>query len=342
MKKFVFIFFLHIVNIGLAQDYITGVVMDSKTLQPIESATVYFDNTTIGTTTNKEGHFSIKLEKGISSSLIVSFLGYKVVTLTSYEPNIRYKIMLEEDTSILEEVVITTDNIWTREYMLKQFKDNFLGTSKSARRCYILNEEDIDLSFDLERNKLIAKSNKPLQIVNEYLGYQINYQLEEFYINYLKYKGREKPWYKTKSSYYAGTSFFTSIHSIATIKKIEKRRNEIYEGSVLHFMRAIFNNRVNEEGFKLYREDIVIKPGNENYLIVGKTDDPDFVYVKIIKPLTILYKNGRTSQVQIEDGFEHFFINTFGNHIPPNALYFSGDMGEQRFGDCVPLDYFPK
>ena len=341
MKKFVFIFLLLVIHTGFTQEHIIGVVLDSKTQKPIESATVYFDNTTIGTTTNKEGYFSIKYEKGISSSLIVSFLGYKAVTLNSYEPNIRFKIMLEEDPSILEEVVITTDNIWTRDFMLKQFRDNFLGTSKSAKLCKILNEDDIVLSFDVNRNMLTATTNKPLWIQNEYLGYRIDYELNDFHIAYKKYEGYEKRWYRTKS-YYAGTSFFTSLDTLANVKKIERRRNEIYEGSVLHFMRAIFNNRVKEEGFKLYREDIEIKPDNENYLIVKKTDDPDFIYVKIIKPLTILYKNNRTSQVQLEDEVEYFFINIFGNHIPPDALYFSGDMGEQRFGDCVPLDYFPK
>ncbi|MFT6842395.1 MAG: hypothetical protein ACJASR_001162 [Psychroserpens sp.] len=38
---------------------ITGIVLDATTNLPIESASVYFDNMTIGTSTNNKGEFEI-------------------------------------------------------------------------------------------------------------------------------------------------------------------------------------------------------------------------------------------------------------------------------------------
>lgn len=55
---------------------VKGIILDAKTNLPIESASVYFDNTSIGTSSNLKGEFEITLKKGINTSLIISLLGY--------------------------------------------------------------------------------------------------------------------------------------------------------------------------------------------------------------------------------------------------------------------------
>jgi len=72
---------------------IKGVVLDGKTNEPIESASVYFDNTTIGTSTNDKGEFSLPYKEGIKSALIISYLGYQNVMIYEYEVNKLYKIL---------------------------------------------------------------------------------------------------------------------------------------------------------------------------------------------------------------------------------------------------------
>ncbi len=63
---------------------VKGIILDAKTNVPIESASVYFDNTSIGTSSNLKGEFEITLKKGINTALIISFLGYEKVVIKDY------------------------------------------------------------------------------------------------------------------------------------------------------------------------------------------------------------------------------------------------------------------
>ncbi|MGC1471933.1 MAG: carboxypeptidase-like regulatory domain-containing protein, partial [Psychroserpens sp.] len=85
---------------------INGIVLDLKTNAPIESAAVYFDNTTIGTSTNDKGEFEIEQNTNVTSDLIISFLGYEKVTISDYDADSFYKVLLQESTNTLDEVII--------------------------------------------------------------------------------------------------------------------------------------------------------------------------------------------------------------------------------------------
>ena len=61
-----------------------GTVVDAATSQPIETVAVYFDNTTIGTTTNEKGEFSITYTDAIQSTLVITYLGYQQVLIADY------------------------------------------------------------------------------------------------------------------------------------------------------------------------------------------------------------------------------------------------------------------
>ena len=62
-----------------------GKVLDSKTKKPIETASIYFDNTTIGTTTDENGSFSITYNDAVQSTLVISYLGYEKVFISDYQ-----------------------------------------------------------------------------------------------------------------------------------------------------------------------------------------------------------------------------------------------------------------
>src|SRR5690606_20944356 len=94
---------------------IKGVVLDGETNEPIESASVYFDNTTIGTSTNDKGEFSLPYKEGIKSALIISYLGYQKVMLYDYGINKFYKILITEDLNTLDEVVISAIDSMPKE-----------------------------------------------------------------------------------------------------------------------------------------------------------------------------------------------------------------------------------
>ncbi len=70
-----------------------GRVIDKITQQPIETAAVYFDNTTIGTTTNEKGEFTIAYTDAVQSTLVLSYLGYELVLISDYRT--RSNIIIE-------------------------------------------------------------------------------------------------------------------------------------------------------------------------------------------------------------------------------------------------------
>lgn len=77
-----------------------------KGTEPIAGASVYWLNTTIGITTDKNGEFEIKADSIQDKRLIVRYIGYKTDTIDN--PNkIHITINLKEDSKTLNEVTIS-------------------------------------------------------------------------------------------------------------------------------------------------------------------------------------------------------------------------------------------
>ena len=84
---------------------VTGVVLDN-TGQTAIGATVVEEGTENGTITNLDGQFTLTVEKG--STLSISYVGFATqhVRVTSER---QLKIVLEEDSEMLDEVVVVAD-----------------------------------------------------------------------------------------------------------------------------------------------------------------------------------------------------------------------------------------
>ncbi len=95
---------------GFSQTEIKGKVADFMTYAPIESASVYIEKTTIGTITNVDGKFSLKVpQANLSDTLVISSIGFKSykIAITGFVSG--SDIFLEEDVASLDEVVVVAD-----------------------------------------------------------------------------------------------------------------------------------------------------------------------------------------------------------------------------------------
>ena len=356
MKYKIVIILLLFVNIIFAQVVtIKGTVLDRKTNEPIDGASVYFDNTTIGTISKSDGSFNIEKDNTIKAALVISFLGYQKVVIDNPEPNKSYKVLIEEEAFSLDEVVITDDD-WPRAIKLKEFRTHFLGTTRNGKSCKILNEDELILKFNKRTKILTATAYKSLKIINRNLNYTIDYDLQEFEVTYSYVNGISDRAYR--STFFVGTSFFQPLETELD-SKIEKRRQKAYEGSVLHFMRSLSQQKLKESGYKVFNGGFETKA--EKYITVDMIDSLDIYKISIAKDpkvvrlrnenpsinfgdrpiapiaLNILYKGNRQSR--FEPNTREFYIDQKGNHFPANAISFSGDMSEGRFGNTLPLDY---
>lgn len=337
MAKSKWLFFLCAIFILLTSfsQSIKGNIKDSKTNEPIEGASVYFDNTTIGVISNMEGEFEIPFNESINTPLVISFLGYKKQVVTEFSPNKILELKLIEDINTLNEVVLDSRDTWSRKKKLEQFRMQFLGFSSNSLSCKILNEDDISLRYLEADSMLVASSKKPLRIRNKNLGYDIEYDLQEFEVQYRISTGSLK--INTVSSvFYSGTTFYKSDK---VNNRILKRRRNVYYGSVLHFMRSLLYDKLEENKFSLLYERKVVS--TENFISKYATNDPSIYKVRIFKPLIIVYDKNVARQSSITPNQDYFFLDLNGGYSPIEALTFTGEIGTKRFGDTLPLDYEP-
>ncbi|GAA4745268.1 hypothetical protein GCM10023229_26410 [Flavisolibacter ginsenosidimutans] len=221
-----------------------GVVLDEEKHTPVPKASVFLSNTSIGTTANDEGGFALNVPAG-KFELVVSSVGYATYSqsINTNEVLGFITIKLTPKAPELETIIIEPYEKDGWEKWGKWFTDNFIGTTEYSRDCRIKNPEALKFRNSKKNNTLTAVAVAPLQIENKALGYRITYQLEDFRYNF-----------KTRMLFYAGFPFFQNLQgSDHKQRQWEKAREDVYLGSMLQFMRALYRNKIVEEGFDVRR-----------------------------------------------------------------------------------------
>ncbi|HYC84691.1 MAG TPA: carboxypeptidase-like regulatory domain-containing protein, partial [Chryseosolibacter sp.] len=104
-KHFLAALFLFLAFVAQAQTIVKGKVMDSNSGDPIPFANVIFQGTTIGTTTDFDGNFTLKASVSVDS-IVASYLGYKTrakKVIAGVQQVINFQ--LEEEVTRLQEIV---------------------------------------------------------------------------------------------------------------------------------------------------------------------------------------------------------------------------------------------
>ena len=342
MKKIVVLAILFATSFTstFGQEYF-GKVLDQKSNEPLEGVSIYFDGTTIGSTTNQLGSFTIETEKSIEVPLVVSFLGYKTRILNKSDlKKDNLIIYLEVSPMALEEVVIEEDN-WSREKKWKYFKQEFIGKGEASRLCKFLNPKDIRLVYSKSENKLFASAKEPIQIINKSLGYKIDYNLKDFEIGFV---GNDN-FIRVERVFYSGTSRFKEINQKKIKKKHIKARQKTYNGSFLHFMRSLASESLAENNFLLY-----IKPKSRSSMFMGISPSAVFkikklknnqteVVINRMGKIVITYDGYSQSGITLEDKITTFKVDGYGNHYPIYKLLVSGEFGNNRISSMLPSNY---
>lgn len=93
-----------------AQIEIKNKIIDFATFAPIQSASVYIDNTTIGTISNKDGNFLLSVpKKHAKDTLVISSIGYKSFKSVVEEFDGSMDIFLEADIASLDEILLVAE-----------------------------------------------------------------------------------------------------------------------------------------------------------------------------------------------------------------------------------------
>lgn len=105
MHKKITILLLFIISVAQAQDITKGIIVDENN-EPLLGANVFWFNTSVGTTTDIDGKFSIK-KVAETNSLVISYLGYKTKKIEVTSDNV-VTIKLEAITTLNEVTVSKT------------------------------------------------------------------------------------------------------------------------------------------------------------------------------------------------------------------------------------------
>ena len=226
--------------------YISGTVISKETNLPLVGASVFAENTTLGTATNSEGKFSLQLPGG-GYNLIITFTGYTTesrrITASDLDNrNLNFELKLKEKELETVAIVSSTEvkDGWQKYGSF--FTDHFIGKTANSAFCRIKNPDVLKFFFSRKKNRLKVTASEPLQIENKALGYNIKYTLDSFTYAY-----------ETQVSLYTGYPLFEEMEAAGNDQKNawDIARQKAYKGSILHFMRSIYKKELKEEGFEI-------------------------------------------------------------------------------------------
>jgi len=341
---------------------LSGYVYDEDENKPLEGAFVYLDGTTLSASTDARGFFKIVTAQKYNAALVISFVGFETLRIDDpYKYGKPVKVKLRTDAIALDEVVITKGGPFTRKQMLKVFREQFLGTTRAGSSCTIENEDDITLYFDLATNTLIAKSLKPIRIVNKRLEYKVNFDLVGFQVSY---SAKTLDYFNLRGSFFAGTTFFTDV---SKENRADKKRKEAYLGSVTHFMKTLAAGDWEKQEYRLFADKYQVDPNHYlsvtdslGYKKVTLIDIPEYVKTRRAEiaanrfhsltkkdeekkgkysdvKFSVLYAKNLQSQITFNNGY--FYIDKNGLFFPLSEVIFGGYMGDLKAGDLLPANY---
>jgi hypothetical protein len=335
-----------------AQITVKGIVLDANQ-QPLAGASVFLQNTTIGTLTNSLGQFSITAPSG-GYDIVVSFTGFETQSQRvsrQTEGLDSLKFILKEKEKSLEEVAVvaTTEVKNGLEKYGDFFMGQFIGQTENSALCQIENPQVLRFFFSKKRNRLKVIASEDLIIMNKALGYKIRYQLDSFIHEYA-----------STVTQYTGYPLFEELKGSPEEEEQWKlKREEAYLGSLTHFMRAYYNRSLSTEGFRVEFTD---KSGKLRAL--NDPYDPEFAVLEdeelelhpVGGKLRVAYLNelpekayltrnklssANTIQISQLDFREAILVERNGYFFDQRDLLAIGYWGWEKLADFMPYDYVP-
>lgn len=215
------------------------------------------------------------------------------------------------------------------------FRFVFYGEQNHNKKITLANHEDLRFQYNPETLQLRVDCPVPLLITNTYLSYQITYYLDTFVVDFNPDSTLTPTSIKTYSI--AGTSLFSDLQDPENPKnKYKRRRNRVYYGSVLHFMRSLAQNKLEEEHFLILN----LEKHTTRDSIFKNQSHPDFTEITPAHKVRILYKKNYKRR-SILVSHQNFGIDQLGNFFPWDALTFHGKMGREGMATQLPLNFEP-
>ncbi|NJK87138.1 MAG: hypothetical protein HC906_15340 [Bacteroidales bacterium] len=232
---------------------------------------------------------------------------------------------------------------------------------KAHKKTYFIPGE-LDYVEQLTKDSILVHRLKsfrayavaPLKISLPLLGYNLQCDLIEFSLNYNKELDR---W----TFSYIGYFYYQSVNfeNEKVLKRIDRNRKKAYFNSSLHFLRSLYVNQLNENGYQILESIEVdetmlkrLRPVNLDTCIIRNGTNEMILNGLKNKTYYIHYYmdyNGFPNNLRINPKTTpHISMVTFTsdwcrirkNGTTPDAtILFSEEIGEKQIGATLPSDY---
>jgi hypothetical protein len=308
----VILFFLFFAASYFSAAQVSGIIKDSKTGKPLSGVEVFMNRTTIVDMSDQNGLFKLSEIPVGFIELVLYKKGYalfrspmQVQKSRLYELN----LLLEKEKRSYKVVTAPNDLI--------HFKESLIGNKAKDK---ILNEEDILISSKIEQDELHARA--PILIENNSLGYQ----MKAFFFHTSLRKVLEAP---IKYEYLPAENVQQSI-------EWEKNRQELFRGSLRHWLLAMIANQTKEEGFLM--KDLSGNALNEKTLISALSIS-NVYRIDLSDPIQIVYIDGKMEATSRISSVGVIDINERGLALNPKLFKIEGDMLKREVTNQLPDDY---
>ncbi|MEM6379722.1 MAG: carboxypeptidase-like regulatory domain-containing protein [Bacteroidota bacterium] len=362
---------------AFGQTSLSGYLIEEDTGKPVEFATAYINGTTIGAVSDEKGFFELK-KVSYPLDLVVSHLSYEsAVVHLEAAPQEELKVKLKSRTVTLSSIKVEDNDL--RQRNVRDFIANFIGLDEFGQEAKLTNDQVLlfekeyvqvkspgsNVAIKIGGKEMVKSKPReravnmkvsaqgPLVIDQPMLGYKIRVDLEAFQINYAYRLG------ETQSVYWLGYYFFEpyKVEKERLQKRYDKNREKAYYHSPQHFLKALYNQSLGENGYQIYErrrgadgnsiERFDISP------FLKYTDDGMLVIVGLKdKRLDVLYypkANGKPKNVSkkgkglplqslVEFIDTQCIIRSDGT-MPGYSLRFGGQIAEKKVGAMLPENY---
>lgn len=240
-----FIFFLSNIYPQDIRNSISGRITEKGTGEPLSDVSIFISGTNCGNVSDKEGKYGIKSVPPGMQRLTFSLIGYESVSVTfelSDTSRVKHNVELSPRIYSTKTVEIRTERGMDRPALMRIFRELLLGKSGFSDSCSILNESKIKVARNYG-NIFDFTCDTTLVIINNSLGYKIEGRLNYFQLNTFtnEFQCIFKPEFTDLRAKYPSQSSLWDIN-----------RKIAYRGSLRHFLKSLYSNSLDENGFQLY------------------------------------------------------------------------------------------
>jgi hypothetical protein len=353
-KPFTVVLLMLLSLFSLAQSTITGKVVDADSKEPLQGASIFAQNTTRGTVSDKEGAFQLFLDKG-GYELIISFTGYQSKTITVENSGDRqFTIELQKADNSMSEIIIKSSNEvedgWDKYGNF--FIQHFIGATPFADSCVLQNPQALKFLYFKRNDRLKVLASEPLQIENKALGYHLRYELDSFVY-----------FFKNDINSYRGRCLYSAMDGTPDqLEQWAQNRKLAYYGSRLHFLRSYYDSTLKQEGYTVdilssttvNKFDRLSNPYDTTYYAYNDSTGDAELWFPVKVSITYLKKAPEKEYLQqyqlpADVPVEISYVElSDGIIIKPNGYFFDqkswtnqGYWSWKNLADQLPYDYEP-